>query len=86
MAISSGAITVTTAKVAVDSSSANPFTLILHNESTSDNIRLGGSDLTASNGIELHSHAYVTIPMSAGDQLFAITTSGSHNLSWIKVY
>jgi hypothetical protein len=86
MAISSGAVTVTTTKGVVDSSSANPFTLIIHNESASNNIRLGGPDLTASNGIELHSHSYITFPMSAGDQLFAISTSGSHDISWIKIY
>jgi hypothetical protein len=85
MAISSGVMTVTTTKAVVDSSSANPFTLIVHNESGSNAIRLGGSDLTASNGVELHSHTSITIPMGAGDQLFAITTSGSHDLSWIKI-
>jgi hypothetical protein len=86
MAINSGVMTVTTTKAVVDSSSANPFTLIIHNESASNNIRLGGSDLTASNGIELHSHSSITIPMSAGDQLFAISTSGSHDISWLKIY
>ena len=83
--ITTGQLTVGTTSVAVDSSSVGVFTLIIHNESASNNIRLGSETVTASTGLELHSHAYVTIQMLPGDTLYAVSSSGTHDISWMKV-
>jgi hypothetical protein len=85
MAITSGQITVTTTAIAIDSSSADRFTLYIHNASASNNIFLGGPTVTATTGLELHSHESKTFEMMPGDTLYAISSSGSHDLSWLKV-
>jgi hypothetical protein len=85
MAITTGQLTVGTTAVAVDSSSADRFTIHLHNGSATNNIFLGGSDVTASTGMELHSHETKILEMMPGDTLYAISSSGSHLMSWMKI-
>lgn len=85
MAISTGQMTVGTAVVQIDGSSANPFTITVHNESATNNLRLGGSDLMDANGLELHSHSYLTFNFMPGDTLFAVSSVGTHDISWMKI-
>jgi adenosine/AMP kinase len=85
MSVSTGVLTITETRVAIDGTSANPFTIIVHNESNTNNIRLGGADVTAANGLELHAHESVTLNLFAGDFIYAISTSGSHPISWMKI-
>jgi hypothetical protein len=86
MAITSGVVTVSTTAIAIDTSSPNPFQLILHNESATNTITLGNSTLTANNGLGLHANETITLNLTAGDQLHAIASSGSHTVSWMKIY
>ena len=83
--ITTGQATIGTTAVAVAGSSVGVFTLTIHNGSASNNIFLGSETVTASTGLELHSHAYVTIQMMPGDTLYAISSSGTHDISWMKV-
>jgi hypothetical protein len=53
--------------------------------SATDNLFIGDEAVTASTGIELHSHAYLTFELSAGDNLFVISSGGTHSLSWMKI-
>ena len=86
MAVSSGTMTVTTTPAIVDGSSPNPFTLIVHNESATNTVTLGNSNLTASNGFSLHANSTIQLPLGAGDHIYAVASSGSHDISWIKIY
>jgi hypothetical protein len=86
MAILTGQVTATTSAAAIGTSSPNPFTLILHNESATNDIFLGGSGVTSTTGFSLHSNSTISLPMTAGDQLYAITGTGSHLISWMKIY
>jgi hypothetical protein len=83
--ITTGQLTVGTTSVAVDSSSVGVFSLTIHNGSNTSNIFLGSETVTASTGLELHSHAYVTIQMLPGDTLYAVSSTGTHDISWMKV-
>jgi hypothetical protein len=85
MAITTGKLTVTTTAQAVDTSSSNPFTMILRNESGATTVHVGNSTLTAANGLSLEGKTVITIPMVAGDQLHAITASGTCDISWMKI-
>jgi len=85
MAITSGNVTVSTTAVAIDTSSPNPFQLVLHNESGTNTITLGNSAVTAGNGFGLHANTTITLNLAAGDQLYAIASSGSHDVSWMKI-
>jgi len=86
MSILTGQMTVTTTAAAVDTSSSNPYTLIIRNESSTTTVHIGNSTLTASNGLALEGKNTITLPMAAGDQLHAITSSGSSTISWMKIY
>lgn len=86
MAIVSGQMTVTTTVAAVDTSSPNPYTLIIRNESSTTTVHIGNSTLTSSNGLALEGKNTISLPMTAGDQLHAVTSSGSSNISWMKIY
>lgn len=86
MAVSSGRMTVTTTAAIVDGSSPNPFLLIIHNESPTSTITVGNSSLSASNGFGLESKSTLQLQLGAGDHIYAITSSGSADISWIKVY
>ena len=85
MAITSGQLTVTTTRAAIDSSSADRFTLHIHNGSATNNIFLGGNDVTAATGFNLHASTIQVFEMMPGDTLYAISSSGSHDLSWLKI-
>lgn len=85
MAIITGQLEVSTTRVQLDGSSVNPFKIIVHNSSASDNIYIGNENVTASTGLELHSHAYVTFELPAGERLFAISSSGTHSLTWMQI-
>jgi hypothetical protein len=85
MAITSGQITVTTTRVAVGTSSADRFTLHVHNGSATNNIFLGGNDVTAATGFNLHASTTQVFEMMPGDTLYAISSTGSHDMSWMKI-
>jgi hypothetical protein len=86
MAILTGQVTATTSATAIDTTSANPFVLVLHNESGSNDIFLGNSGVTSTTGFSLHANSTISLPLTPGDQLYAITGTGSHLLSWMKIY
>ena len=85
MAVTTGQISVTTTRAQIDSSSSSSFKVIVHNMSATDNLFIGDETVTASTGIELHSHAYLTFELSAGDSLYVISSGGTHALSWMKI-
>lgn len=85
MAITTGKLTVTTTAAAVDTSSPNPYTLIIRNESSTTTVHIGNSALTASNGLALEGKNTLTLAMVAGDQLHAVTSSGTSDISWMKI-
>jgi hypothetical protein len=41
--------------------------------------------VTASNGMELHSHESFEIIVSPNEQIFAVATSGNHDVSWLRM-
>jgi hypothetical protein len=53
--------------------------------SNTQNLFLGGSDVTVSNGLELHSHESFEIIVSPNEQIFIIATSGNHDVSWLRM-
>jgi hypothetical protein len=85
MAVVTGQLLVTTTRAQIDGTSTNPFRIIVHNASNTDNIYIGDENVTAATGLELHSHAYVTFELPAGERLFAISSSGNHSLTWMQI-
>jgi hypothetical protein len=84
MAISSGQVTVGTTRVQIDGTSTSPFQLTLHNSGT-NSIYLGNSSVTKDDGFNLHTNSTLTISLPPLTTLFAVSASGSHELSWMRV-
>ena len=84
MAITSGQITVTTSRVQVDGSSANPSKLHIHNNDNTSTLYLGGSSVTTSTGLQLLKLDSIELELNAGESLYAISGSGSHLISWLR--
>ena len=82
--ITSGQQTITTTRAKVDGTSASPCTLIIHN-SGNNKVVIGDAAVTATTGFELHSNITVTFSLPAGDTIYAIAATGSHDISWIRL-
>jgi hypothetical protein len=84
MAITQGQVTVTTTAVALATAGVDGSMLTVHNGSATQNLFLGNSAVTGNDGLELHSHTTLQIQMLPGDTLYAISSTGSHLVSWMK--
>jgi hypothetical protein len=85
MAISSGQVTVGTARVQIDSTSASVYHLHIHYNDNQADVFIGGSDVTISNGLILPKQDSLEIQVPAGDAVWAVVGSGTHLISYIKV-
>jgi len=84
MAINTGQATITTTRVQIDGTFNSPYQLILHNSGTNA-IYLGNSSVTKDDGFNLHANSTVILNLPPLSALFAIASSGSHELSWMRV-
>jgi len=84
MAINTGQATITTTRVQIDGTYTSPYQLILHNSGT-NNIYLGNSSVTKDDGFNLHANSTLILNLPPLSALFAIASSGSHELSWMRV-
>ena len=82
--IITGQMTITTSRSKVDGTSASPCTLVIHN-SGSNKVVIGDESVTANSGFELHANTTIQIPLPAGEPLYAIAATGSHDISWIRI-
>lgn len=82
--ITTGQATVTTARVQIDGTSENPFTLVLHNSGTNA-VYLGNETVTRDDGFNLHTNTTIELRLPPLTALYAIASSGSHELSWMRI-
>ena len=84
MAINTGQVSVTTTRVQIDGTSTSSYQLVLHNSGTNA-IYLGNETVTANDGFSLHTNSTLILNLPPLSALFAIASSGSHELSWMRV-
>ena len=84
MTIFTGQLSVTTTRVQLDGTSENPFKLVLHNSGT-NSVYLGGSDVTENNGFNLHTNTTLVLDLPPLTALFAVSGSGTHEVSWMRI-
>lgn len=82
--ITSGQQTITTTRAQIDGTSAAPCVLIMHN-SGSNAVVLGNSLVTKDNGFELHANTTIQMTIPAGEPLFAVAATGTHDISWLRL-
>lgn len=84
MAITSGQQTIGTTRQLVDGISPNPSRLHVHNNDNTDTIFLGNETVTTSTGLQLLKLDSIELTLNAGESLYAVSTSGSHTISWLR--
>lgn len=85
MATSSGQQTIGLTPVAIDGVYTNPYRLHLHNMDNTKKIYVGGSNVTISNGMELDGHGMLEIIVSPNEQIYVVSESGNHVVSWLRM-
>jgi nitrous oxidase accessory protein NosD len=82
--ITTGQITVGTTRVQIDGSSVSDFRLHIHNMDATDTLYIGNEAVTTANGFSLFKQDSVEMQCYAGEQVFAISSKGSHPISFLK--
>jgi hypothetical protein len=85
MPISSGQVTVGTAAVQIDGTSASVYRLHIHNNDNQVNLYIGGSDVTIANGLVLEKTDTTEIQVPPGDSVWIVSSSNNHLVSYLKV-
>jgi len=82
--ITTGQMQVTTTRAILDGTSVDPYRLVVHN-SGSNAIYLGNGQVTATNGFNIHANSTLTLELPPLTTLYAITSSGTHELTWMRI-
>ena len=86
MPITSGQLTVGTSAVQVDGSSTQNFYLHIHNNSNTQTLYIGGdSAVSSSTGLHLMANDSIELQMGAGDNVWVISSSSGHPVSWMII-
>jgi hypothetical protein len=84
MPISTGQTTVGTTRIQIDGTSTSNFKIVLHN-SGSNAVYLGNETVTDDTGFNLHANSTVILELPPLTNLFAISRSGNHQISWMRI-
>ena len=82
--ITTGQITVGTTRVQIDTSSNSDFRLHIHNMDATDAIYIGNENVTTANGFSLFKQDSIEMQCYANERVFAISSKGSHPISFLK--
>jgi len=82
--IKTGQMVVTTTRQVLDGTSNQPYKLIIHNKGTSA-VFLGNETVTEDDGFNLESNYTLTLELPPLTTIYAVTSSGNHEISWIRI-
>jgi hypothetical protein len=84
MNISTGQLSVTTTRQQLDGTSENPYKLILHNAGT-NSVYFGNETVTKDDGFNLHTNSTLILELPPLTALYAVASSGTHEVSWMRI-
>lgn len=85
MAVTSGQQTIGTTRVAIDGVFTNPYRLHVHNMDNTKKLFVGGGNVTIANGFTLQGLDSLEIIVSPNEQLYVVSESGDHPISWLRM-
>ena len=85
MGLVSGRQTIGTAATAVDGTSSQPFTLIIHNDDNTADMYVGGPTVGTATGHHVNQLENIQLELNPGDQVYAVSSSAGHTISWLKI-
>ena len=83
MPLSSGQVSVGTAATEIPATCVMPFSLEVHNDDNSDDLFIGGADVTTTNGMRVNKLEQLRVDLSPLDKLYAVSSKTGHALSYI---
>lgn len=85
MPISSGQVVVGTTPVQIDGTSVSNFKLHIHNDDNQNNLFIGNSNVTISNGLILQKLDSTELNLSPNDHIYLVSSSANHLVSYLKI-
>jgi 2-keto-3-deoxy-L-rhamnonate aldolase RhmA len=85
MSITQGQVAVGTAVAQLNSPQSMPGIVHITNRDNTDTVFVGGAAVTTSTGHGILKSDSIDIQIFAEQVLYAISTKGSHNVSWLHV-
>jgi hypothetical protein len=85
MPVESGRQTIGTAATAIDTTSNQPWQLVIHNDDNTADMYVGGPAVGTATGLSVNKLENVQLTLAPGDQVYAVSSSGSHTISWLKI-
>lgn len=84
MAITSGQTTVGTVATYLTGADSNPAYVHIHNNDNTKTAFIGGASVGTANGLSLLKEDSLDFYLHPGNALYAITSSGTHVISWLR--
>lgn len=85
MGLVSGRQTIGTAATAVEGTSAQHFTLVIHNDDNTADMYVGGPTVGTATGLAVNKLENLQLELNPGDQVYAVSSSEGHTISWLKI-
>jgi len=82
--IESGQLAVGTVATKIDGIDNEPSTIYVHNVDNTDDLFLGGSDVTASNGLHLTKLETIRVDLNPTEELYVVSTKTGHSVSYLR--
>ena len=83
MPVGSGRIAVGTAATEIPETCVMPFSIQLHNDDSTDEVFIGGPDVTTTTGMQVNKLENLRLDLNPLDRVYAISTKTGHNLSYV---
>lgn len=83
MAITTGQLTVTTTRVAVNTPDVNPLRIHIHNNDVTNNLLVGNGSVTSSNGLILPKLDSLDLTLNPNEVVYLVASSGTIQASYL---
>lgn len=85
MATENGTQSVGTAAVQIDGNSISQSKIFIHNNDTTKDLYIGGSNVTTANGIPVAKLQYIEIDLPPLETVYMVSSGNDHSVSWMRI-
>jgi len=83
MPVTSGKVAVGTVATEIPETCVMPFALQIHNNDNTDEVFVGGPDVTTATGYQLNKLESIRFDLNPLDRLYLISTKTGHDVSYV---
>jgi hypothetical protein len=84
LAITTGQVSVGTARVQIDGSSVSDWRLHIHNMDNTDAVYIGNETVTTANGFSLFKEDSIELQCYPNEHIFVVSSKNNHSISFLK--